>query len=74
MIDRLEGYIGYFRLDDFSKKETALLMTYSGGGKMALQAWYSVFFDLLCCKDMGFIIGNGTSKTNQARSLGNSIK
>ena len=72
--DRLQAIIGRAGLDHFSKKSTALLMTYTGGGKEAVLSWYSVFRIVVGCEDLGSVISYGREKSEEARKLGASIQ
>ena len=72
-VDRLEAVIGRRGLDFLSRKSTALLMTFAGGGEGALLDWYSVFRRVVGCKDLGAVISYGTEKAEDARKLGGTI-
>lgn len=70
-VDRLEAVVGYGGLDFFAQKDTALLMTYNGGGLASIRAWYAIFENLIGCRNLGMVIGTG--KTAEARALGAGI-
>ena len=72
-VDRLNAVTCHAGLEFFSRKSTALLMTFKGGGMQAALSWYSVFRLIVGCRDLGAVIGIGRSKENEAYHLGASI-
>mgnify|MGYP003819940281 CR=1 FL=1 len=72
-VDRLQAVTGYAGLERLSRKSTALLMTFRGGGMQAALSWYSVFSQIIGCRDLGTVIGFEKQKIAQARQLGASI-
>jgi multimeric flavodoxin WrbA len=73
VVDRLEAVIGHLGIENVHKKSTALLMTNTGGGNHAAETWYSLFKELLGCRDLGSIISLGAEQTEEAQVLGKSI-
>ncbi len=74
VVDRLQAITGHAGLEHLSRKSTALLMTFRGGGLQAVLSWYSVFRIIVGCNDLGAVIGFGGEKENEARMLGASIR
>ncbi|AMC08210.1 hypothetical protein [Turicibacter sp. H121] len=65
---------GHAGLEHLSRKSTALLMTYRGGGAQAAQTWYAVWKFIIGCQDLGQVIGFEDQKLQEAYQLGLSIR
>ena len=73
-IDRLQAITGHAGLEHLSRKSTALLMTYRGGGAQAALNWYAVFRQIVGCRDLGAVIGFEDRNLREAYELGKTIR